>query len=138
MEHAKEVAMVEANFDWDDLGTWQAVARQSSADAEGNTIAGRHVGMNTTNSIIRTDDKHLIATVGVSDLIVVHTPDATLVANRHDEESVRRIVKLLEGGAGRSICSSVGLIAANELESTQIGTLKNKVDILLSLLSSVK
>lgn len=96
MEHAKEVAMVEANFDWDDLGTWQAVARQSSADAEGNTIAGRHVGMNTTNSIIRTDDKHLIATVGVSDLIVVHTPDATLVANRHDEELVRRIVKLLE------------------------------------------
>ncbi len=96
MEHAKEVAMVEANFDWDDLGTWQAVARQSPADAEGNTIAGRHVGMNTANSIIRTDDKHLIATVGVSDLIVVHTPDATLVANRHDEESVRRIVKLLE------------------------------------------
>ncbi len=96
MEHAKEVAMVEANFDWDDLGTWQAVARQSPADAEGNTIAGRHVGMNTANSIIRTDDKHLIATVGVNDLIVVHTPDATLVANRHDEESVRRIVKLLE------------------------------------------
>ena len=88
--------MVEAPFDWDDLGTWQAVARQSPADAEGNTIAGRHVGINTTNSIIRTDDQHLIATVGVNDLIVVHTPDATLVANRHDEESVRRIVKLLE------------------------------------------
>ncbi len=96
MENAKEVAMVEASFDWDDLGTWQAVARQSPADAQGNTIAGRHVGMSTANSIIRTDDQHLIATVGVSDLIVVHTPDATLVANRHDEESVRRIVKLLE------------------------------------------
>ena len=96
MENAKEVAMVEAFFDWDDLGTWQAVARQAPADAQGNTIAGRHVGINTANSIIRTDDQHLIATVGVNDLIVVHTPDATLVANRHDEESVRRIVKLLE------------------------------------------
>ena len=96
MENAREVAMVEASFDWDDLGTWQAVARQSQADAEGNTIAGRHVGINTANSIIRADDQHLIATVGVSDLIVVHTPDATLVANRHDEESVRRIVKMLE------------------------------------------
>jgi mannose-1-phosphate guanylyltransferase len=96
MEHAQEVAMVEAAFDWDDLGTWQAVARQSPADADGNTIAGRHVGMSTANSIIRTDEQHLIATVGVNDLIVVHTPDATLVANRHDEESVRRIVKLLE------------------------------------------
>jgi mannose-1-phosphate guanylyltransferase len=35
-------------------------------------------------------------TVGVNDLIVVHTPDATLVANRHDEESMRKIVKMLE------------------------------------------
>jgi mannose-1-phosphate guanylyltransferase len=96
MENAKEVAMVEASFDWDDLGTWQAVARQSPADAQGNTIAGRHIGISTANSIIRADDQHLIATVGVSDLIVVHTPDATLVANRHDEESVRRIVKMLE------------------------------------------
>jgi mannose-1-phosphate guanylyltransferase len=96
MEHAQEVALVEAAFEWDDLGTWQAVARQSPADAQGNTIAGRHVGIGTANSIIRTDDQHLVATVGVSDLIVVHTPDATLVANRHDEESVRRIVKLLE------------------------------------------
>jgi mannose-1-phosphate guanylyltransferase len=96
MEHARDVVVVEAPFDWDDLGTWQAVTRQSQADAEGNTIAGRHVGINTSNSIIRTDGEHLVATVGVSDLIIVHTPDATLVANRHDEESVRRIVKLLE------------------------------------------
>ena len=70
--------------------------RLAKADTEGNTIAGRHLCINTTGSIIRTDDNHLIATVGVNDLIVVHTPDATLVANRHDEESIRRIVKLLE------------------------------------------
>jgi mannose-1-phosphate guanylyltransferase len=96
MEHANDVAVIEAPFAWDDVGTWQAAARLATADAEGNTIAGRHLGINTKNSIIRTDENHLIATVGVNDLIVVHTPDATLVANRHDEESIRRIVKLLE------------------------------------------
>ena len=37
-----------------------------------------------------------IVTLGVSDCIVVHTPDATLVANKHDEESIRQVVKLLE------------------------------------------
>jgi mannose-1-phosphate guanylyltransferase len=96
MEQAKDVAVIEAPFAWDDVGTWQAAARLATADAEGNTIAGRHLGISTKNSIIRSDENHLIATVGVSDLIVVHTPDATLVANRHDEESIRRIVKLLE------------------------------------------
>jgi mannose-1-phosphate guanylyltransferase len=96
MEQAANVAVIEAPFTWDDVGTWQAVARLAGTDTEGNTVAGRHVGIDTHRSIIRSDEKHLVATVGVNDLIVVHTPDATLVANRHDEESIRRIVKLLE------------------------------------------
>ncbi|HZZ28340.1 MAG TPA: mannose-1-phosphate guanylyltransferase [Pirellulales bacterium] len=96
MEQAADVAVIEAPFTWDDVGTWQAVARLAGTDAEGNTIAGRHLGIDTHGSIIRTDEHHLVATVGVHDLIVVHTPDATLVANRSDEESIRKIVKLLE------------------------------------------
>jgi mannose-1-phosphate guanylyltransferase len=96
MEHAADVAVIEAPFDWDDLGGWQALARQEGADADGNTIAGRHVGLNTRGSIIRGDDDHLIVTLGVNDLIVVRTPNATLVANKHDEEQIRKIVKELE------------------------------------------
>ena len=57
---------------------------------------GKHLTVDTKGSIIRSDDNHLVATVGVSDLIIVHTPDATLVANRNDEEAIRKIVKLLE------------------------------------------
>ena len=63
---------------------------------QGNSITGKHLTVDTKGSIIRSDDNHLVATVGVSDLIVVHTPDATLVANRKDEEAIRKIVKLLE------------------------------------------
>jgi mannose-1-phosphate guanylyltransferase len=96
MEHARDVAVIEAPFAWDDVGTWQAAARLTKTDAEGNTIVGRHLGIDTHDSIVRSGDNHLIATVGISDLIVVHTPDATLVANRRDEESIRRIVKMLE------------------------------------------
>lgn len=96
LEKSPHVAMLEAPFAWDDVGSWQAMARLRGVDAEGNTVAGKHLGVDTTDSIIRATGEHLIATLGLHDMIVVHTPDATLVANRHDEESIRRIVKLLE------------------------------------------
>ncbi|HEY2880999.1 MAG TPA: sugar phosphate nucleotidyltransferase, partial [Pirellulales bacterium] len=96
MEHAKEIAVAEWPHTWSDVGTWQAAAQLAEPDAEGNTIVGRHLGIDTRNSIIRAGENHLVTTVGVHDLIIVHTPDATLVANRYDEESLRRIVKLLE------------------------------------------
>ncbi len=96
MEHARDVVVVEAPFQWDDVGSWQAVARLKGQDDAGNTVEGRHVGVNTTGTIIRTDEDHLVVTLGIQDCVVVHTPNATLVANKHDEESVRQVVKLIE------------------------------------------
>ena len=96
MEHAKNVAVIEAPFEWDDLGGWQSLPRRLGTDTDGNTIVGKHIGLNTNDSIVRTDDGHLVVTLGLKDTIVVHTPDATLVAKRHDEESIRQIVKKLE------------------------------------------
>jgi mannose-1-phosphate guanylyltransferase len=96
MEHARNVAVIEAPFDWDDLGSWRSLSRWSTSDPHDNTIIGRHLGVNTAGAIIRTDDKHLVVTVGLKDVLVVHTPDATLVANKHDEEAIREIVKQLE------------------------------------------
>jgi mannose-1-phosphate guanylyltransferase len=103
MEHATDVAVIEAPFSWDDVGSWQAIARMQQPDADGNTIAGRHVGVRTRGTIVRTDDEHLVVTIGLADILVVHTPDATLVANKHDEESVRQIVKVLEERGWRDV-----------------------------------
>jgi mannose-1-phosphate guanylyltransferase len=96
MEHARHVLMIEAPFDWDDLGSWQSLARLHGTDEQGNTIAAKHLGLGTKGTIVRGGGDHLIVTLGLSDCIIVHTPDATLVANKHDEESIRRIVELLE------------------------------------------
>jgi mannose-1-phosphate guanylyltransferase len=96
MERAKNVAVIEAPYDWDDLGSWQSLSRLSGTDRFDNTIAGRHLGLNTTGTIVRTEGGHLVVTVGLKDCLVVHTPEATLVANKHDEESIREIVKMLE------------------------------------------
>jgi mannose-1-phosphate guanylyltransferase len=95
MEHASDVLVIEAPFAWDDVGSWQAISRLSGVDADGNTIEARHLGLRTSGTIVRGAADHLIVTLGVRDLIVVHTPDATLVANKHDEESIRQLVKLI-------------------------------------------
>ncbi|MBI3838319.1 MAG: mannose-1-phosphate guanylyltransferase [Planctomycetia bacterium] len=95
MEHAREVVVIEAPFAWDDVGSWQAISRLQGTDAEGNTISAKHLGLRTSGTIVRGPDDHLIVTLGVSDCIVVHTPDATLVANKHDEESIRQLVQMI-------------------------------------------
>lgn len=96
MEHAQNVAVIDAPFSWDDLGGWQSLARRLGTDPAGNTVVGRHVGVRSSGCIVRGSDDHLVVTLGMHDVIVVHTPDATLVANRHDEEAIRHVVKELE------------------------------------------
>jgi mannose-1-phosphate guanylyltransferase len=96
MEHAEEIVVIEAPFDWDDVGSWTALSRLRGTDRDGNTIAARHLGLETKGSIIRGREDHLLVTLGLSDCIVVQTPDATLVADRNDEESIRKLVKIIE------------------------------------------
>ncbi len=96
MEHWHDLAVIEAPFHWDDVGSWQALARLHGQDEHGNTVVGRHLGLDTTGSIIRGEGEHLIVTLGLKDCLIVHTPDATLVADKHDEEGIRQVVRRLE------------------------------------------
>lgn len=95
MEHYQPVVVIEAPFHWDDVGSWQALARLIGTDAQGNAVQGRHLGLETCGCIIRTSDDHLVVTLGLKDLIVVHTPDATLVADKAREEAIRKVVEAL-------------------------------------------
>ena len=96
LEHAADVAVIEAPFTWDDLGGWSAVARQRGGDTDGNTVVGRHLGIESVRTIVHADGDHLVVTMGLEDMLVVHTADATLVAARTHEEAVRRVVAELE------------------------------------------
>jgi mannose-1-phosphate guanylyltransferase len=96
LEHATDVAVIEAPFGWDDLGGWSAVARQRQADERGNTFVGRHLDIDSQGMIVHAGDGHLVVTLGLEDMLVVHTPDATLVADRSREEEVRKVVAELE------------------------------------------
>ncbi len=103
LERAGGLAVIEAPFAWDDVGSWQAITRLLGADADGNTVDAPHVGLDTADCVIRdTTGGHLIATLGVKNLIIVHTPDATLVAERGDENAVKKLIELIrERGYGR-------------------------------------
>ena len=96
LERAAGVAVLEAPFEWDDVGSWQALVRLLGHDADGNTIDGPFCGVDSQGCIIRsTDANHLVAAAGVENLIIVHTPDATLVARRDDESGLRKLVEEL-------------------------------------------
>lgn len=96
LERHPHVVMLEAPFLWDDVGSWQALARNSQPDESGNTLTGKHLAIRTSGSIVRSTDDHLVVTLGLRDTIVVHTPDATLVASKHEEEAIREVVKALQ------------------------------------------
>lgn len=96
MEKHPDIAVIEAPFQWDDVGSWQALSRSLGTDADGNTLVGKTIAIRTKDCIVRSAGEHLIATIGMQDCIVVHTPDATLVAHKREEESIREIVKALQ------------------------------------------
>lgn len=96
MENYPNVAVIEAPFSWDDVGSWQSLGRLHSPDAHGNTVVGHHVGIDTSGSIIFSDPDHTIVTIDIEDMIVVQTKDATLVAPKSAEERVREAVKRLQ------------------------------------------
>ena len=96
MEHATDVAVIEAPFEWDDLGGWQSLARLAGSDENGNTIDRQAPGPQHERLDRAHDDDHLVVTLGLKDCIIVHTPNATLVASKHNEEQIRQVVKQLE------------------------------------------
>lgn len=93
---AGRVCVLEAPFEWDDVGSWQALPRLFSSDREGNTLDGLCCAIDTEGCIIRSSDKHLIATIGLKDLIIVHTSTATLVADKRDEGSLKKLIVEME------------------------------------------
>ncbi len=96
MEKAREVLVVEAPYQWDDVGSWLALERRNPQDAHGNTIQAMHVGINTSGCVIAADPGHLVATIGVSNLLIIQDGDATLIADRRDEGIVKDIVAKLK------------------------------------------
>jgi mannose-1-phosphate guanylyltransferase len=104
MEKAAGVCAVTSEFDWDDVGTWSALARIHPLDESGNLLTGEVAALDTRNCIVfnrplsedgPAESKFLVATLGVEDLIVVHAGDALLVCHRNREQDLKKLLKTL-------------------------------------------
>lgn len=95
MEKAEHVLTFEAAFDWDDVGSWISVASYLPQKT-GNATNAPIIPRNSSGNIVFTTDKgKTVALLGVKDLIVVDTGDAILVANKHQADSIKKIVEQL-------------------------------------------
>ncbi|HET8761292.1 MAG TPA: mannose-1-phosphate guanylyltransferase/mannose-6-phosphate isomerase, partial [Nitrospiria bacterium] len=95
LERSTRVAVVPAEFGWSDVGSWAALDDVAGKDGRGNVISGRVVDVDSRESIVYAQDR-LVATIGLDNLIVVDTPDATLVCAKDRAQDVRKVVDALE------------------------------------------
>jgi mannose-1-phosphate guanylyltransferase len=92
MEKAGRVLMVESAFDWDDVGSWTALAKYLPDHGASNVGNTDITALEADNNLVFSTQKRRIALLGVSDLIVVETADALLVCNRHEAEKIKHLV----------------------------------------------
>ncbi len=95
MEKSTNVVVVPATFDWDDVGAWPAIAKHFKADHAGNVLRGLAMVEGGANNIVVSTDGHLTGVVGASDLVVVHTPEATLVCPKDKAQEIKALLKRL-------------------------------------------
>ncbi len=92
MEKADRVLVVEASFDWDDIGSWRAVANYFKNDEQRNAANCAITAVDSTNNIVFDEADTTIALLGVHNLIVVRTGDAILVCHRHQAENIKKLI----------------------------------------------
>jgi len=92
MEKASRVLVVEASFDWDDVGGWAAIAKYLPEDSSKNCSNTPLKTLDSSGNIVFSNQPVVVGLLGVKDLIVVQTPDALLICDRHEAERIKHLV----------------------------------------------
>lgn len=95
MEKAKNAWVVPARFDWDDVGSWSAIERHYKKDANGNIAIGEFFAKDAENCVVFDAANRATAIIGLGDIIVVHSQDATLICRKDCAEDVKKLVREL-------------------------------------------
>src|SRR5216110_3337309 len=92
MEKADRVLVVEASFDWDDIGSWRTVANYFEKDQHGNAANRAITVVDSSNNVVFEENGTTVALLGVHNLIVVRTDDALLICDRHEAERIKELI----------------------------------------------
>ena len=93
MEQAERVAMIESSFDWDDVGEWPAIERHYPKDEYGNVCKGAGLALDSSGNLTFSENGHSISLLGVKDLIVVQSGDATMVCHKDKAQEVKALAQ---------------------------------------------
>lgn len=110
MERADKIAMVPAGFGWSDVGSWDAVADAYPAEGNGNVHVGdgRMIFLSTSDTFVSSSSgaKKYTAVLGLKGAVIVDTPDALLVLDRHHSQKVKPLVESIEALYGAEVTNS--------------------------------
>ena len=95
MEHHANVVMLPFASAWSDVGSWNAVADLTPADAQGNRLHGQGFALHASNNFVHAPHRPVVV-LGTQDLLVIDTPDAVLIAARSHVEQVKQVVAQLD------------------------------------------
>jgi len=102
LEHAPRVLVVEMDCDWMDVGSWTGLEPVMGADHDENVLAAlRTVNLNSHGNVLVSEDQHLIATMGIKDLVIVHSPEATLVCHKDEAQNLKELVAKVQNRHGQ-------------------------------------
>ena len=103
MEHHTNVAMLPFASAWSDVGSWNAVADLTPADAQGNRLNGQGFALHASNTFVHAPHRPVVV-LGTQELLVIDTPDAVLIAASSHVEHVKQVVPMLEIGNMTQSC----------------------------------
>ncbi len=95
MEHTDNVYVLKGDFEWNDVGSWEEVYKISTKDDHGNVMNGRHLLKDSENCFVDSEH-HLIATIGVENLIIIESDGAILICPREKAQEVKELVDALK------------------------------------------
>lgn len=95
MELSDKAAVVPVSFGWSDVGSWGSLDEVAPKDKAGNVITGRVVDIGSRRTVVYAD-RRVVATIGLEDMVVVDTPDATLVCPKTRAQDVKKVVDVLK------------------------------------------
>lgn len=101
LEKSQDIAVVICDFDWQDIGSWEAYKKLHSSDQNHNTLLGEALLIDSHDNFIYSKDR-IIAAIGINNLAIVDTPDALLVTHRHRVQEVKAVVQTLKENAHES------------------------------------
>lgn len=95
MEKSSRAAMIPVSFGWSDVGSWSSLEEVAPRDKAGNVVSGNVVDLDSRDSVIYAD-RRVVATIGLDKMVVVDTPDATLICPKSRAQDVKKVVEVLK------------------------------------------